>query len=336
MYNLQLKPFDKTPKYKQIVQSVITDIDRGTLKNGQQLPSINELSGEYDVAPDTVEKAYRELRARGFVLSVHGKGYYVQTAEAHKPRILLIFDELSSYKKAIYYAFLAALNDQATVHVEIHHFSGPAFQRIIEHNLGKYNYYVVMPHFTQDLGKADYERVLNTIPANELVLLDKNVPNLKQNCLRVFQDFDRDIFEALEGMQDLLVKYERLVLVTPSHGNYPVEIVWGFRTFCINYRKSFAIKSSAVEEALQASTAYIVMRETDLVELVKKLRQTSYLLGREVGMMTFNDTPLKELLNMTVMTTDFQAMGRTTAELLLSKQQLKVRNPFHIIRRGSI
>src|SRR5207244_2519094 len=145
-----------------------------------------------------------------------------------------------------------------------------------------------------------------------------------------------DIFESLEGMQDLLAKYERLVLVTPSHENYPVEIVWGFRTFCINYRKTFAIKCGAIDETLQASTAYIVMREDDLVELVKKTRQTSYLLGREVGIVTFHDSPLKELLNMTVMTTDFEAMGRTTAELLLKKQQVKVRNPFHVIRRGSL
>lgn len=31
-YKLQFNPKDKTPKYKQIVQSVITDIERGVLK----------------------------------------------------------------------------------------------------------------------------------------------------------------------------------------------------------------------------------------------------------------------------------------------------------------
>ncbi|HEX8424921.1 GntR family transcriptional regulator [Hymenobacter sp.] len=336
MYNLQFKPLDKTPKYKQIVQSIITDINRGTLKNGQQLPSINELSGAYDVAPDTVEKAYRELRTQGFVLSVHGKGYYVQAADAHKLRVLLIFDELSTYKKSLYYSFIDALGEQATVHLEIHHHSTCIFQNIVENNLGKYNYYVVMPHFGQTMGKADYENVLNTIPANELVLLDKNAPNLKQKCLRVFQDFDRDIFESLESMQDLLVKYDKLVLVTPTQGNYPVEIAWGFRTFCINYKKAFAIKAGAMDETMQAGTAYVVMCEDDVVEIMKKLRQTNYLLGREVGIMTFNDTPLKELLNLTVMTTDFEQMGRTTAELLLNNQKATVRNPFCVLRRGSL
>jgi len=337
MYKLQFKPFDKTPKYKQIVQSVITDIERGTLKKGDQLPSISELSAEYYLARDTVEKAYRELRERGFCTSVQGKGYYVQAPDNNKIKILLVFNKLSSYKKIIYYAFLQALGDRATVDLQIHHYSASLFQEIIEKNLGKYNYYVVMPHFTQDLDKADYRAVLNSIPAEELVFLDKDLPDLKRDVLTVYQDFDKDIFTALEGVEDLLEKYQRLVLVLPSVGNnYPVEIAWGFRTFCINAHKEFAVKEHALNEVLEPGTAYVVVETTDLAELIKKVRQTPYLLGREIGILSFNASTLKELLGITVITTDFEAMGRTAAELLLDKQRVKVKNPFYTIRRGSL
>jgi hypothetical protein len=37
-----------------------------------------------------------------------------------------------------------------------------------------------------------------------------------------------------------------------------------------------------------------------------------------------------------VITTDFVAMGRTAATLLLEKQRVKVNNPFYTIRRGSL
>ncbi|MBC8082869.1 MAG: GntR family transcriptional regulator [Hymenobacter sp.] len=335
-YKLQLKPQDKTPKYKQIVQSVITDIERGLLKNGDQLPSISELSVEYYIARDTVEKAYRELRERGFITSVQGKGYYVQASDTTKLKILLVFNKLSSYKKIIYYAFLEALGDEAQVDLQIHHYNVNLFQEIIEKNLGKYNYYVVMPHFTLDTEKATYQNILNTIPSQELVLLDKDLPELKHDCLRVFQDFDKDIFGALENAADLLAKYSRLVLILPSDANHPEELPWGFRSFCLLHDKTFAVVENAMSEILQEGTAYVVIRETDLVELVKKIRQTSYLLGREVGIISFNETPLKELLNMTVITTDFEAMGRTAATLLLDKQRVKVKNPFYTIRRGSL
>jgi DNA-binding LacI/PurR family transcriptional regulator len=196
---------------------------------------------------------------------------------------------------------------------------------------------VVMPHFALDLDKADYKSVLNSIPANELVLLDKDLPDLKRDVLTVYQDFDKDIFTALEGVQDLLEKYERMVLVLPSVGNnYPVEIAWGFRTFCINYNKGFTVKENAINEVLEAGTAYVVVETTDLAELMKKVRQTPYLLGREIGILSFNASTLKELLGITVITTDFEAMGRTAAELLLEKQRVKVKNPFYTIRRGSL
>ncbi|RZK29640.1 MAG: GntR family transcriptional regulator, partial [Hymenobacter sp.] len=297
MYSLQLKPLDKTPKYKQIVQSVIMDIERGVLKNGDQLPSISELSIEHYLARDTVEKAYRELRERGFITSVQGKGYYVQATDSTKLKILLVFNKLSSYKKEIYYAFLETLGNQATVDLQIHHYNVNLFQEIIEKNLGKYNYYVIMPHFTLDTDKSQYLSILKTIPAHELVLLDKDLPDLPQECLRVFQDFDKDIFNALVNTQDLLAKYSRLVLILPSDANHPEELPWGFRSFCLSRNKEFSVVENAQNEVLVEGTAYVVIRETDLVELVKKIRQTSFLLGREIGIMSFNETPLKELLN---------------------------------------
>ncbi|MFD2569015.1 GntR family transcriptional regulator [Spirosoma soli] len=334
-YQLQFNPLDKTPKYKQIVQSVITDIERGVLKKNNQLPSISELSVEYYLARDTVEKAYRELRERGYITSVQGKGYYVQSGDSTKLKILLIFNKLSSYKKIIYYSFLQALGDRATVDLQIHHYSARNFQDIVEKNLGKYNYYVVMPHFTQDADDVDYRKVLAMIPTDELVLLDKDLPELPGTPLSVFQNFEKDIFAALETGLDLLNKYKRLVLVLPSDGNYPVEIARGFRSFCIVYDKQFTVKESALDETLQASTTYVVVEETDLAELVKKVRQSTYRLGQDIGIISFNETTLKELLGITVITTDFEMMGRTAARLLLDKQRVKVKNPFYMIRRAS-
>ena len=95
MYIFKLNPSDKTPKYKQIINAVMADIERNVLKKNEQLPSISELSEEYYLARDTVEKAYRELKERGFISSVQGKGFYVNGNETNKMRILLIFNKLS-------------------------------------------------------------------------------------------------------------------------------------------------------------------------------------------------------------------------------------------------
>ncbi len=336
MYQLKLNPNDKTPKYKQIIQSVISDIERNVLKKNEQLPSISELSEEYYLARDTVEKAYRELKERGFITSVQGKGYYVNSGESRKMRILLIFNKLSSYKKLIYYAFLKVLGDKASVDLQIHHYNARLFDEIIDKNLGKYNYYVVMPHFFPDSEKAIAMKALEKIPSDELVLLDKDLPEYKNECLSVYQDFERDVAEALESANDLFAKYQRVVLVFPSDGNYPADIVRGVRYFCVNAHKEFIIRENVDEELLTPQTAYVVVEEHDLAELVKKVRQSSYTLGDEIGVVSFNETTLKELLGITVITTDFETMGRTAAALLLDKKKIKVKNPFYMIRRETL
>lgn len=336
MYQLTLNPFDQTPKYKQIVQSIITDIERGKLRAGTQLPSISELSEEYYLARGTVEKSYRELRERGYINSVQGKGYYVLSREPDKLKVLLIFNKLSSYKKEIYYAFLDALGNHATVDLQIHHYHAELFRQIIERNLGKYNYYVVMPHFTTSTPPEDYLCVLRTIPPDELLLIDKNLPALAGEIPAVYQDFARDIGEALDSAASELVKYPRMRMILPSDENFPVEIDQGFRQFCHYSDKESAVRETARDEVMQAGTCYVVVRETDLVELIKKIRQTPFLLGRDIGLISFNETPLKELLGITVITTDFQHMGRTAAHLLLAGKRERVRNPFTIIRRGSL
>ena len=336
MYQFNLNLSDKTPKYKQIINAVIADIERNVLKKNEQLPSISELSEEYYIARDTVEKAYRELRERGFITSVQGKGYYINSGENRKMRILLIFNKLSSYKKLIYYAFLKVLGDKASVDLQIHHYNVRLFEEIIDKNLGKYNHYVVMPHFFPESDKALAIKVLEKIPVHELILLDKDLPDFKHECLTVYQDFEKDVSEALEGAQDLLTKYKRIILVFPSDGNYPIEIMRGVRYFCNYAKKEFIFKEQIEGEVLQAETAYVVVEETDLAELVKKTRQSSYTLGKEIGIISFNETMLKELLGITVITTDFETMGRTAAALLLDNKKIKVKNPFYMIRRESL
>ena len=200
MYRLQFNPNDKTPKYKQIVQSIVADIERAVLKKDEQLPSISELSEEYYLARDTVEKAYRELKERGFISSVQGKGFYVNRTDNNKMRILLVFNKLSSYKKLIYYAFLKVLGNKASVDLQIHHYDAKIFAEIIANNIGKYNYYVVMPHFFPENDKTLALKTLEKIPSEELILLDKDLPEYTKPCLSVYQDFEKDIFDALDEL----------------------------------------------------------------------------------------------------------------------------------------
>jgi DNA-binding transcriptional regulator YhcF (GntR family) len=338
MWKFNAEINNTSPKYRQLIMAVINDIEKGILKKDDQLPSINEMSFEYDIARDTVEKAYNELKEKGIITSVRGKGFFIHGLKGSKLRILLILNKLSAYKKIIYYSFLKTLGDKATVDLHVHHYNAVLLQKIIEENLGKYHYYVIMPHFYDGLETIDIVQQLGKIPKDELVLLDKNLVDLQGDYLSVFQDFENDIYEALESGDDLISKYKEICLVFPESENHPNEIIKGFRKYCAHYTKKYNIIESTFNIQPKKGTLFIVIKDFDLVDIVKKSQESGFELGKDIGIISFNETTLKEILagGIATISTHFEAMGSTAATLILEKQTIKIKNPFSLIRRPSL
>ena len=64
---------DSRPIYSQIIDSYREQILTGVLREGDRLPSVMELT----INPNTIQRAYRELEAGGWIASVPGKGSFV-------------------------------------------------------------------------------------------------------------------------------------------------------------------------------------------------------------------------------------------------------------------
>ena len=67
-----------TPVAVQVAADIESDIDAGTYAPDTRLPSEAELSQQYGVARVTVRRAIEQLRERGKVVTVHGRGTYVR------------------------------------------------------------------------------------------------------------------------------------------------------------------------------------------------------------------------------------------------------------------
>ncbi len=323
-------------KLKQLVHTIIVDIEKGVLKKNEQLPSVTGFSKAFSVSRDTVEKAYKELKAQGYITSVASKGYFVLGPKGKKIKVLLVFNKLSSYKKIIYDSLVSALGSKVKIDLHIHHYSIPLFKEIMEENLGKYHYYVIMPHFTNGSNKSEYLKIIKQIPNDALFLLDKNLPELGHEHMSVYQDFKLDIYNSLVSATDLLKKYKKLSVILPKYRNHPSEIISGVAEFCKAYKMKTSVVENAETTLLSPGNAYVVTSETDLAKLIKKIRKTSLVIGKDIGILSYNETALKDLLDITTITTDFEGMGRTAAKLILKKEYKQVINPFRMIRRSSL
>ena len=335
---LKIDLASRRPKYEQIVDSIMEAIQSGKLKKDQRIPSINEISEEYYLSRDTVEKAYSKLREKGLITSVKGKGYYIcRTDVGISIRVLLFFNKISNYKKQIYNSFVNTMGPNAVVDLQIHHFNTTLFRSLVTNSLGSYDYYVIMPHFYDDFDGA--VKVIESIPPGQLILLDKKLDCINMSCSAVYQDFEKDIFEILHETREMLDKYKKLILVFSKTIPHPPEIKKGFILFCKQNNFDFdIIYETDSQLAIDKGDAFIVIEENDLVNIIKKSRSEGYKVGEEIGILSYNETPLKEILldGITVISTDHEKMGETAAQLILEKRQEQIKNPFKLIKRMSL
>ena len=340
-FNIQLNDNNNIPKYKQIVESITELIQTGNIKYGQKLPSINQVSFDYYISRDTVEKAYAILKENGIIESVKGRGHFVVNSKPNtQNRILVVFNKLSSYKKEIFNSFCDTLGEFANVFFHVHHCEFNNFKTIIEENLNGYNYYVIMPHFN-DFNFKMFDNLMQKIKKEKIILLDDFIPNFTHYNSCIYQDFKDDLFKSLNEAKESLKKYQMLCLVFPKGFNYPYpkSIIQGFMFFCnVNNFKSELINEIPNDFTVKENTAYIVIKESDLVNLIKKIRQSKLKLAKDVGVLSYNDTPLKEILSngISVISTDFNAMGKLAAKCIIENENVLQKNKFRFIERKSL
>jgi len=72
-----LNPSSGVPLYVQLQQQLRQRILTGQLADGEQLPSVRDLSAQLGLNPLTVSKVYQLLEREGFVETRRGLGTYV-------------------------------------------------------------------------------------------------------------------------------------------------------------------------------------------------------------------------------------------------------------------
>jgi DNA-binding transcriptional regulator YhcF (GntR family) len=335
MKNLNLFKIDEkssVPKYRQLINYLIEGIDSGVLRKGDKIPSLNKIGVLNGMSRDTVIMAFNELKARGVIYSIPGKGYFIQTNQVEiTQRIFVLFDEFNSFKEDIYNSFLQHVDENTEVDIYFHHFNFKLFSDLIHNAAGNYTAYVIMPATFENTAE-----IISLLPANKVYILDR----LKKDLLEyqtIYQDFKLDLVEALSKNESAINKYSHFVIIHPG-GKEPEERVEGFIEFCNSTGRSFTITDRIVPELIIRNSCFLIISDRDLVELIKSANSKSFQLGKDIGIISFNETMLKEVVagGITTISTDFIQMGITLAQMIKVKNKDSVRNPWMFIKRFSL
>jgi DNA-binding transcriptional regulator YhcF (GntR family) len=343
--NITINTHSSVPKYIQVADSISNDILKGKIKKEQRLPSINELSDSCSLSRDTIEKAYKILRDRDLIFSIKGVGNFATINDTEsKIEIFFLINKSSSYKMEVYNAFVNTIGNKAHVNMYLYYCEEQLFINALKKNSSTYNYFVIMPHFkSKTKNHVSYTpkviKAIETIPKEKLIIIDNSYSEISGTFAAVYQDYKEDIIHALEKGLEKLKKYNKIILVYPTKivFPYPTGILDGFIAFCEQYDFDFEILDKIYDDLeFESKEAYITIEEEDLVHLVQQIREKNLVLGEEIGVISYNETPLKALLGITVISTDFKGMGEAAAKLVLNNKKEIAKNPFNYIERNSL
>ncbi len=320
------------PKYKQIILSIENAIIDGTLKKGDRLPSINSIRNKFSLSRDTILLAFSELKARGIVQSIAGKGYYIKSENIDITwKIFLLFDELNAFKEDLYYSFLNNLESKMQVDIYFHHFNYDVFSKLIYDNIGNYNYYIIMP---ANLKNTD--KVIEKLSHKKVYILDQTHEELSKYPA-IYQNFEKDIFAGLSKCNSILKKYQTLVLLFQKN-KQPQGMLTGFNSFCKKNSYKNEVIDSLQNRVLLKGEVYIIPDDRSLLVIIKKIKEGKLNLAKDIGIISYNETLLKEIVEqgITTISTDFNKMGERLAQMIINREQLKIENPNTLILRNSI
>ena len=320
------------PKYKQIIASVENAIFNGEYKRGDKLPSINSIKLKFSLSRDTVLLAYSDLKTRGIIQSVPGKGYYIKTENVNtSKRIFLLFDEFNSFKENLYNSFLSNLGDGVEVDIFFHHFNHQIFSKLIYDNIGAYSSYVIMP-----ANLRGTNNVISKLPSDSVYILDQTHKELAKYPA-IYQNFEKDIIAGLIRASSILKRYKKLILLF-SEAKQPQGMLDGFDTFCETYNFAQGVISQIQGRVPVKGEVYVIPEDRSLIYLLKQLKDLDLRLGEDVGIISYNDTILKEMVQggITTISTDFDGMGKRLAKMVMNQEKVKIENPNHLILRHSL
>ncbi len=332
-FDIQFNNNQSVPKYRQIIDAIQQKIKAGDLKKGDKIPSLNMFCKDYGLSQDTVLMAYNELKAKGIITSQVGKGYFIQNENTDfKHKVLLVFDRLSAYKEELYEAFKAALQKYGSEQIFFHHNNLKMFQTIIEGSIGDFSEYVIMP-----IDHPEAMKTIGKLPANKVHILDQGRKQYKDLYPYVCQDFERDIYRILQKNSELVSKYSRMVLVIRHQKSHFKDIATGFRDFCNQHPIYCEILNDIKTFEIRYGDAFVVVDDRDLEFLVHYSIDHQMELGKDMGIVSYNETPLKGIVasGITTISTNFAQMGTTMAEMILNHQKQRLDNPFLINLRNS-
>ena len=326
---LELKFNGKHTTVKQLADFIQDKIIALEMEVGDKLPSINYLSQRFSVSRDTVYKSLTDLRDRGVIDAIHGKNYFISSPSRN---VLLLLDDYSPFKEVLHNILVSELPKSYKIDLWFHQYNQQLFNNIINESIGHYNKYLVMNYDNEKFSDS-----LTKIDKKKLLLLDFGKFD-KSGYSYICQDFDEGLYNALESIKEDLVKYKKMIFVLNKNHKHPQSSKIAFSNFCLDNDFYFSVYNEILDDTpIEENCFYLVVKQEDVVKIVKKGRQNNFKPGENYGLLAYNENPFFEVIENGISSIgiDWRQMGKVASEFVLENKFVAEYLPTVINKRNS-
>jgi DNA-binding transcriptional regulator YhcF (GntR family) len=320
-------------KHEQLVQGFINAIDEKLLVRGDMLPSVNNMIQELGFARETIMKGYRELKDRGIIEAKNRLGYYVANIDTEQTlKVALMMFGFDIFQEFIYRKFRETLGNNVHVDVFFHHNNIEVFDTMLNHIKGKYGMYVVSP-----ISHPKTKELLQSIPANKFLMYDR-FESIETDFSHITQEFEASSYRIFTELAERLREFEEFIFYYHPHSMIPIEILRAFKKFLKTHNIKGGVRESYKSGEVEKGKAYFVIDNIDLYDILKDCKAKNLKLGVDVGILSHNDDPMKEIIadGITTYSTDFGLIGKKAAQFVLTREKIQETIPMILIRRNSL
>jgi len=318
-------------KHDRLVNGIINAIEEKVLIPDEMLPSLNEMIRELGFSRDTVVKGYQELINRGLVGSTRGRGYYVTNDNTGQTLLVaLLMYNMDTFEEQFYRSFRAELGPNVHLNVFFHHGNIEVFETILAQAKGKYGMYVVAP-----IPHPRTKALLEGIPRNRFLMVDRYEP-IEGEFNHITQEFAQSSYKTFMELAPVIREFDEMIFYHSDDSLDPKEIVGAFRKFL----KDAKIKGRVVAEfkpgSIEKGKVYFTLDNFAMFAMLKECREKKLRPGKDVGVLSHNDEPAKDLIGITTYSADFSLMGKKAGEFVMRREMVQETMPMVLWRRNTL
>jgi len=333
----QIKKLDrvgKLTKKQKIIKGITECILDDVLEEGDMLPSVNDLSGKLGYSRETVVKAYKILKDRGILNAKHGLGYFISnSATDQKLTIALVMYGFQSFQQTFYNTLRKSLGEDFQVDVFFHHNNRRMYKTILNDVKAQYGLYVVAPIQTEESAE-----MLCEFPTDKLLLVDR-YQFVSEKTAHITQEFETSLTTVFNSLEERFRDFEKIILFYRDDIDYqPKGIFNAFQNFCKEKHISFEHHKEYESSLLKKNVVYFTIGDSDLWALLKDCKGQGLIPGKDIGILSHNESPVKEIIEggITTFSTDFTDMAVKAADFIKERKIVKEIVPSKLIRRQSL